>query len=716
MQLFWSLSISNKLIGGFATALGGLIVIAGMAGFALDVSNGGLEDYRVIARNSNAAGRVQANLLYSRMAVKDYLLHPTEATATVVRQRAAKAIELADLALQTADNPTAKTNLEKSLAQIKAYASTFEQVVQHDQQGQAALTLIAEVESGLVDFLTANGSRWAKAGNIKARAASKEALEHVTRTRVAVYQYQLGNLEDLWVASVNLTKAEAEAKTLPAPYANDLLGQLSKYRDGLSAMERAHAAKSVLVKARLDMIGPEVATLTEDLKLAYIQQQDTIGPSIVAANQRWLYVIVGLGMFLVVVGIIGAKLTIKAITDPVAEISEVIDALARGDFSQRVDVHNDDEIGTLAKDVNRMAQDVSEVLDTIQKGANTLGQSSHQLSTVSQQLIGSSQRTARDTHSAASAAEQANAGLGSIASASSEMNHSVASVSSDAEQMSANMQSIAAAAEEMSQNTTMVAAAVEQMTASISEVAKNASASSELSGEAMSMTEVAVSAMTLLRENGDEIGKVTDVIRSIADQTNLLALNATIEAAGAGAAGRGFAVVASEVKALATQSGRAADDISTRISQVQDSTRAAADAMAQVASFVTRVNQSVGVIAMTVEQHDSAANEISHSLSRSSQGAQEIAENVARATAGAGRVAQSMSELRETSTQMARNSSEAALGVENVARTIISVREVAAENDEGSKQVNETAVNLDEMASLLQDKVSGFRFSQGTGS
>ncbi len=66
-----------------------------------------------------------------------------------------------------------------------------------------------------------------------------------------------------------------------------------------------------------------------------------------------------------------------------------------------------------------------------------------------------------------------------------------------------------------------------------------------------------------------KIGDVVKLISEIAAQTNLLALNATIEAARAGEAGRGFAVVASEVKAQASQTSKATDEISSQVGAIQ---------------------------------------------------------------------------------------------------------------------------------------------------
>lgn len=69
----------------------------------------------------------------------------------------------------------------------------------------------------------------------------------------------------------------------------------------------------------------------------------------------------------------------------------------------------------------------------------------------------------------------------------------------------------------------------------------------------------AISYLQALTQINEEVKK----IQSIASQTNILALNATVEASRAGEAGKGFAVVASEIKTLSSNSTKAANEIYT---------------------------------------------------------------------------------------------------------------------------------------------------------
>ena len=135
-----------------------------------------------------------------------------------------------------------------------------------------------------------------------------------------------------------------------------------------------------------------------------------------------------------------------------------------------------------------------------------------------------------------------------------------------------------------------VSTAVEEMIATIDEVAKNTTVTSEKVGEAHAdcevanktmkntMTQVAMLAKEVansassaneLSEEAEKIGNIMQEIQGIADQTNLLALNAAIEAARAGDHGRGFSVVADEVRALSSRTHMATEQIQASIGEIQ---------------------------------------------------------------------------------------------------------------------------------------------------
>lgn len=103
-----------------------------------------------------------------------------------------------------------------------------------------------------------------------------------------------------------------------------------------------------------------------------------------------------------------------------------------------------------------------------------------------------------------------------------------------------------------------------------------------------------------LRDAVARIGNTLHGIRSISEQTNLLALNAAIEAAHAGEAGRGFAVVASEVRAMATETNRASDEIAALIDTMQSATSAATITTRQLEERLVAISSTNAAIVTVV--------------------------------------------------------------------------------------------------------------------
>jgi methyl-accepting chemotaxis protein len=174
---------------------------------------------------------------------------------------------------------------------------------------------------------------------------------------------------------------------------------------------------------------------------------------------------------------------------------------------------------------------------------------------------------------------------------------------------------------EAASNMTATASAAEELIASIGEIGRQISQAAEVASHSVVEANTTNEQMTRLTDTVQEIGDVVNLIRNIAGQTNLLALNATIEAARAGEAGRGFAVVASEVKSLAVQTAKATEQIAGQIDAVQSSTRVAVDAIRRNTGRMREIDGYTSAVALSLQQQDSATDEISHNVASAAQGA-----------------------------------------------------------------------------------------------
>jgi methyl-accepting chemotaxis protein len=189
---------------------------------------------------------------------------------------------------------------------------------------------------------------------------------------------------------------------------------------------------------------------------------------------------------------------------------------------------------------------------------------------------------------------------------------------------------VAGASTDASSNVQTVAAATEQLASSVHEISRQVADSSRVAGAAVEQANQTNARINSLSQAANRIGDVVKLITSVAEQTNLLALNATIEAARAGDAGRGFAVVAQEVKALASQTAKATDEIGTQIAGMQAATQEAVSSIKMIGTTIDQISAITTAIASSIDEQGRATRDIAQNIQRAATGTSQVADTIAQ--------------------------------------------------------------------------------------
>ena len=87
-------------------------------------------------------------------------------------------------------------------------------------------------------------------------------------------------------------------------------------------------------------------------------------------------------------------------------------------------------------------------------------------------------------------------------------------------------------------------------------------------------------------------------------------------------------MVASEVKSLASQVGKATDDISAQINAIQGATGDAVSAIGEIGKRIGQMNEIQTVIVSAVEEQGAATTEISRNAQQAASGTQDVSSNI----------------------------------------------------------------------------------------
>ena len=389
------------------------------------------------------------------------------------------------------------------------------------------------------------------------------------------------------------------------------------------------------------MVANQKALLNKDAAAAAAMISET-------NKVEWIMLVVGIA----IAGFI-AFFTARSIVNPVSNLTGAMAQLAGGDKETGIPaLERTDELGSMAQAVQVFKDNMIENERLQAEQAEAEKKAQEEETRRAEEKRAAEAKAEQDKREAEAQAEATRkqgmldmadtfeksvmSVVEALSSATNEMQSSAESMSATAEQTSKQATAVAAASEEASTNVQTVSSAAEELSASVEEISRQVTQSNEIAQNAVTEAQQTNEKVESLAEAAQKIGDVVDLINDIASQTNLLALNATIEAARAGDAGKGFAVVASEVKSLATQTGKATEEIGAQITAIQGATSEAVDAIQGIGSTIGQLGEIASSVSTAVDQQGSATREIAGSVQQAATGTQEVSSNITQVTQGAG--------------------------------------------------------------------------------
>lgn len=418
--------------------------------------------------------------------------------------------------------------------------------------------------------------------------------------------------------------------------------------DYTSSAQRVHdiiVERNAIRTGVLDKTGFEVNGWAAQVKESAVEDNSALGQKTLREAFVAEWQIIGASAFAFVLAITLAIFISFGITRPLARLVGDAGRLADGDTAvEFAEARRPDEIGNVARSVAGFRDAV------VQRQELTIRQEAEQQER--------EKRNARVADLLETFSAQISDMLNSVKGATVSMQSTATQMTQTAQDTSGQASDVAAAAEEATTNVQTVASATEELAASLQEVSQQVSHSSEISDKASSEAKRTNTQIGGLATVAEDIGEVISLIQNIAEQTNLLALNATIEAARAGEAGKGFAVVAAEVKDLASQTGKATEEISQKISAIQAETRDAVGGIEAIGEIIEEMNTVSASIASAVDQQTSATSEIASNVDQASRGTTVVSEQIAKVSGAASETDTAAHSVLQASAQLAQRAED----------------------------------------------------------
>lgn len=348
----------------------------------------------------------------------------------------------------------------------------------------------------------------------------------------------------------------------------------------------------------------------------------------------------------------------RMLTDSIEHMSRVALSVAKGDFSQKVQIHSDDAIGNLAKALNQMIDKLRGILT--------------ETTTISRQV---SESSSGIYHKSLELQEV----IGQVTVSTNELAAGASSISEDVSDMSGSVRDIESKIDAYAMSTKVMNDKSGQMITLV-EKGRTAVESQSLGMKSnIAATMAVASTINELAQQAEGITKITRTIKDIAEQTNLLSLNASIEAARAGEHGRGFAVVAQQVRNLAEESSQATKEVFNLVRSIQKGVQEASENIKANEEIVSMQNEKI-------EETAHVFNEIVGSIQYITEQIYAFSKESDVMLDGAKKISQSIESISAITQESAAGTEEVSASMNE---QIASIQDMASQSERMMQMVNQ---------------------------
>ncbi|MGA4604505.1 methyl-accepting chemotaxis protein [Pseudoalteromonas maricaloris] len=645
------LRLSQQLSTSFGVMIVLMVALSSVAYIGLNGGYSNFVEYRSLARASNLASTLEANLLSLRINVLNYLKQQSKDDIEQFEQKVKLLHDALAEAKEALSQKESKQLIEKSETALVTYETAFREImalygrrntVVHDgldKIGPQMRKNISQLIESSIDM-----------SDFEGLAAATHMQEKLLLGRLFVTKFLVSNQLDDYNRAMDELKQEKMFLTQSKSRfmnenAKNLLFDIEqsgeRYLDGVREVQDIITERNRLITEVLNINGQNIAEYLARVKESIKERQDELGPIAQSESRKTVTIIIAVSVVVILLGCFLSWYITRLIKAPIGgepkEIAEVASRIASGDLTIQFD--RGESVSGIYLAMRDMADKLKAIIAEIQSSTHALSSSSETLSAITaQSKQGADNQMEQLSHSAVSMNEMA-ATIAEITQSA----QLAADAATDADSQSNSGVQVVVATQQ----------AMEGLVGKIENVSKT---------------------IENLEQETESVGSILDVIRGIAEQTNLLALNAAIEAARAGEQGRGFAVVADEVRSLASRTQKSTDEIQEMISKLQNEAK-----------------RSVGMMRENVKD------------------AKDTADKSAKTDEVLQAISSSVSTIKDMNLQIASASEEQNTVTQQLSQSVTEISETAQETATGAERASDEALSLLSLSRALDKSVSSFR-------